>query len=158
MEAFNMLRYCTDVSLSWTSLTRMGRRLIVSHSDGLLIESRSRGFFFFVLTWVKRILNSWCEGNEYLLINSPCAFFFNWAQRHEGALGSGDIARRILDLGTRCATRLLYPQGKSPWFTLDRRLGGPQSRSGRGDEKIPRSRRDSNPRTPTTLWRRIGGV
>jgi hypothetical protein len=24
----------------------------------------------------------------------------------------------------------LCPQGKSPWYTLDRRLGGPQSRSG----------------------------
>jgi hypothetical protein len=28
----------------------------------------------------------------------------------------------------------LYPQGKSPWYPLDRRLGGPDSRSGRGDE------------------------
>jgi hypothetical protein len=24
------------------------------------------------------------------------------------------------------------PLGKSPWYSLDRRLGGPQSRSGRG--------------------------
>jgi hypothetical protein len=30
-----------------------------------------------------------------------------------------------------------YPQGKSPWHPLDRRLGGPKSRSGR----------DSNPRS-----------
>jgi len=30
--------------------------------------------------------------------------------------------------------RSLYPQGKSPWYPLDRRLGGPHSRSGRGDE------------------------
>jgi hypothetical protein len=30
----------------------------------------------------------------------------------------------------------LYPQEKSPWYPLDRRLGGPQSRSGRdGKEK-----------------------
>jgi hypothetical protein len=29
----------------------------------------------------------------------------------------------------------LYPQGKSPWYTLDRRLDGPQSRSGRGGEE-----------------------
>jgi len=29
----------------------------------------------------------------------------------------------------------LYPQEKSPWYPLDRRLGGPQSRSGRGGEK-----------------------
>jgi hypothetical protein len=32
-------------------------------------------------------------------------------------------------------SRPLYPQGKSPWYPLDRRLGGPQSRSGRGGEK-----------------------
>jgi hypothetical protein len=32
-------------------------------------------------------------------------------------------------------TRPLYPQGKSPWYPLDRRLGGPQSRSGRGGEE-----------------------
>jgi hypothetical protein len=32
---------------------------------------------------------------------------------------------------------LLYPRGKSPRCPLDRRLGGPQSRSGqRGEEKI----------------------
>jgi hypothetical protein len=28
-----------------------------------------------------------------------------------------------------------YPQGKSPWYPLDRRVGGSQSRSGRRDEK-----------------------
>jgi hypothetical protein len=31
--------------------------------------------------------------------------------------------------------RPLYPHGKSPWYQLDRRLGGPQSRSGRGGEE-----------------------
>jgi hypothetical protein len=31
--------------------------------------------------------------------------------------------------------RPLYPQKKSPWFPLDRGLGGPQSRSGRGGEE-----------------------
>jgi hypothetical protein len=31
--------------------------------------------------------------------------------------------------------RSLYLQGKSPWYQLDRRLGGPQSRSGRGGEE-----------------------
>jgi len=28
-----------------------------------------------------------------------------------------------------------YPQGKSPWYLLDRRMGGPQSQPGRGGEK-----------------------
>jgi len=31
--------------------------------------------------------------------------------------------------------RPLYPQGKSPWYPLDRRLGGPQCRSGSGGEE-----------------------
>jgi hypothetical protein len=29
----------------------------------------------------------------------------------------------------------LYSQGNSPWYLLDRRLGGVQNRSGRGDEE-----------------------
>jgi hypothetical protein len=56
--------------------------------------------------------------------------------------GSGGIAPRILDVGTRWrlvvsfTSRPLYPQGKSPWYPLSRRLGWPQSRSGRdGEEK-----------------------
>jgi hypothetical protein len=32
--------------------------------------------------------------------------------------------------------RLLYPQEKSLWFPLDRRLGGSLSRSGRGGEDM----------------------
>jgi hypothetical protein len=53
---------------------------------------------------------------------------------------SGGIAPCILELGTKWkrvvsfTPRPIYPQGKGPWFPLDRRLGGPQSRSGRGGE------------------------
>jgi hypothetical protein len=57
---------------------------------------------------------------------------------------SGDIAPRILDLGIRrrrvvsFTDRLLYQHGKSPWYPLDKRLGGPHSRSGHGsEEKFP---------------------
>jgi hypothetical protein len=59
--------------------------------------------------------------------------FFSQAPSHEDVLGSGGIAPRILDLGTRWRwvvsfTALpLYPQGKRTWYPLDRRLGGPQS-------------------------------
>jgi hypothetical protein len=56
--------------------------------------------------------------------------------------GSGGIAPRIPDLGTRWRRVVsftplpLYSKGKSPWCPFDRRLGGPQSRSGRvGEEK-----------------------
>jgi hypothetical protein len=62
---------------------------------------------------------------------SPC---FNRALCHGGALGSGDIAPRNLDLGTRWkwmvsfTPRPLYPHGKGPWYPLDRRLCGDRYR------------------------------
>jgi hypothetical protein len=54
---------------------------------------------------------------------------------------NGGIALCILNLGTTWRwvvsfmPRPLYPQGKSPWYPLDRRLGGSQSRSGGVDEE-----------------------
>jgi hypothetical protein len=54
---------------------------------------------------------------------------------------SGGTALRILDFGTRWRRvvsfmpRPLYPQVKRPWYELNKRLSGPQSRSGRGDEE-----------------------
>jgi hypothetical protein len=73
-------------------------------------------------------------------------------QAMKACWGSGDIAPRILDLGIRWVVsftpRPLYPQGKRPWCPLDSRLGGPQSRSGRGDEeRDSHPCRDSNPRS-----------
>jgi hypothetical protein len=47
----------------------------------------------------------------------------------------------LLDFGTRYkwvvrfTLRPLYCEGSNPWYPLDRRLGGPQSRSGRGGEE-----------------------
>jgi hypothetical protein len=55
--------------------------------------------------------------------------------------GSGGIAPRILDLGTRWrwvvsfTFQPLCPQGKSLCYPLDRRLSGPQNHSGRGGEE-----------------------
>jgi hypothetical protein len=55
--------------------------------------------------------------------------------------GRGGIASRIIDLGTRWrwvvsfTPRPLYPQGKLPWYPLDRRLDEPQNRSGHGGEE-----------------------
>jgi hypothetical protein len=62
----------------------------------------------------------------------PCAMKTYW---------DGGISTRILHLVTRkrwvvsFTPRPLYPQGKSPRYPLARRLGGPQSRSGRCDEE-----------------------
>jgi hypothetical protein len=56
-------------------------------------------------------------------------------------MGSEGIAPLIPDLGTRWrwvvnfTPRLLYSEGKSPWYPLDKRVGGPQSRSGSGGEE-----------------------
>jgi len=56
-------------------------------------------------------------------------------------LESEGIAPRILDLGTRWrwvvsfTPRPLYSQGKSPWYPLGRKLGGPHRWSGRSGEK-----------------------
>jgi hypothetical protein len=61
---------------------------------------------------------------------SPC---FNSAPRYESVLGSGGRYPRIIDLGirwrlvVRFAVRPLYRQGKSPWYPLYRRLGGPRA-------------------------------
>jgi hypothetical protein len=43
----------------------------------------------------------------------------------------------------------LYPQGKSPWYPLDRKLGGPRAiLDAVVKKKIPSSCRETNPRTP----------
>jgi hypothetical protein len=69
--------------------------------------------------------------------------------------GSGGIAPRILDLGTRrrwvvsFTPRPFYSQGKNPWYPLDRRLGAPSAvLDAVVKREIPSPRRESNPRTP----------
>jgi hypothetical protein len=69
--------------------------------------------------------------------------------------GSEGIALRILDLGTKWkfvvsfTPRPLYPQGRSPRYQFDRRLGGPRAvLDAAVKRKIPSHRRESNPRIP----------
>jgi hypothetical protein len=40
-----------------------------------------------------------------------------------------------MEVSSQLDAPVTYPQGKSPRYPLDRRLGGPQSRSGRGGEE-----------------------
>jgi hypothetical protein len=60
----------------------------------------------------------------------------------------------FFDLGTRCrrvnfTPRPLYPQGKSPWYPLDRRLVGPRTvLDAVMKRKLQSPRGESNPRTP----------
>jgi hypothetical protein len=82
----------------------------------------------------------WCP-KKFNLREWEKSLCFNWAPRHEGVLGSGSTALRILDLGTRWrwvvsfTPRPLYPHGKRQCYPLNRRLAGFQSRSGRGSEE-----------------------
>jgi hypothetical protein len=70
---------------------------------------------------------------------SPCALTEHHAIK--AYLGSGGMGPCILNLGTRWiwvvsfTPRPLYSQGKSQWYPLHRRLGWPQSRPGRDEEK-----------------------
>jgi hypothetical protein len=79
-------------------------------------------------------------------VKLPLCFSFTDYRSMKVYWWSGGISSRILDLGARWSrvvsftSRPLYPQGKSPWYKLDKRLGGFQSPSGRGDEeKNPQS-------------------
>jgi hypothetical protein len=100
------------------------------HLVGIL--SRPTGRLLTILTQLSRLQESHVTRKKVKL--SLC-LTKHW--------GSGGIAPRIIHLGNRrrravsFTPRPLYPQGKSPWYPLDRRLGGLQSRSGRSSkEKI----------------------
>jgi hypothetical protein len=74
------------------------------------------------------------SGDEKL----SCAFFFPTAQRYKGLLGewrynSTHSLTSALD-GCEWSAFTTHPQGNSPWDPFDRRLDGPQSRSGRSGE------------------------
>jgi hypothetical protein len=80
------------------------------------------------------------NGGLNCYLSSACVF---WREHKamKAYWGSGSIDPYILDLGSTWrwvvsfTPRPLYPQGKIPWYPLNRRLGGPQSRSGHGDEE-----------------------
>jgi hypothetical protein len=104
----------------------------------------------YLLTCKKKVKLSLCSTNSVLL--------------HEGVWGSACIDPHFLDLGTswRWVVRFtplpLYPRGKSPRYPSDRRLGGPQSRSGRfGEEKIldPTGTRTATPQSSSQALDRL---
>jgi hypothetical protein len=82
-----------------------------------------------------------------------------WAPRHEGVLGEWRYSSTNLDLGTRLwwvvsfTPRPLYLQEKSPRYSLDRRLGGPQKLLDAVVKRnIPSPWRDTNPRSVNYMW------
>jgi hypothetical protein len=87
-----------------------------------------------LVVWLK-----WSKVKWKVKYISPCALIKNHAAKAYWV--SGCIVPRIFDLDTRWrwvvsfTPRLLYPQGMSPLYPLDTRLGGPQIRSRHGGEE-----------------------
>jgi hypothetical protein len=91
--------------------------------------------------WKSSSADSWTQ-NVFMCLEVLCLFLFNWAPLHGGVLGewrysSTHCFTSALDGGwvVSFTPRPLYHQGNSPCYPLDRRFGGPQSRSGRGGEE-----------------------
>jgi hypothetical protein len=98
---------------------------------------------------VTRFLQAHCPGFIFVspavdecVLKVKLSLCFNSAPRHEGVLGewrysSTHSLTSALVGGEWSASRSgrFTLQGKSPLYPLDRRLGGPQSRTGRGGEE-----------------------
>jgi hypothetical protein len=75
----------------------------------------------------------------------------------EAYWGCRGITPRIINLGdtwrwgVRFTPRPLYPQWKCPGYPLDRRLGGPQSRSGEKSPALAGTRTPDHPAHSTAL-------
>jgi hypothetical protein len=107
----------------------MGNTVAKWLTTGMLFWQRGTEIIHMCLCKNKKVKLSLCSTNQ--------------APRHEGVWGSGCIDPHFLHLGTswrwvvNFTHRPLYPRRKSPRYPLERRFGGPQSRSGRsGEEKI----------------------
>jgi hypothetical protein len=76
-----------------------------------------------------------------LKVKLSLCYFFNWAPRHKGVVeeykysSTHSLTSALEGVSGQLHAPAALPQGKSPWYPLDRSLGGPQSRSGRGGEK-----------------------
>jgi hypothetical protein len=66
---------------------------------------------------------------------------FSWTPRHEGVLRKWKHSsmhfwtRHYMEMSGQLHAPAALPQGKSPWYPLDRRLGGPLRPSGHGGEE-----------------------
>jgi hypothetical protein len=138
-----LLRHAwATVGLFFSPVTTRGRLYYCMH-DNIIYVTES---FF---PWNSFALRRWSNlkilNPKGVKVKVKFPLCLNSAPRHEGILGEWRYSSTHSDLDIRWrwvvifTPRPLYPQGKVPWYPLDRRLGGPQSRSGGGDEeKNPR--------------------
>jgi hypothetical protein len=92
---------------------------------------------------------------SYVSAKVKASLCFNWAPRHEGVLGSGGIAPRIFNFGTRWRCVVSFTPGRFTPRESDpgtHRIGGwvgPRAvLNAVVKRKIPSPHRESNPRTP----------
>jgi hypothetical protein len=109
----------------------------------------------------------WEKNVNLFILSSNLCFTCPYALTEHHAMkaywGSEDIAPHCFDLGTRWmwvvtfTRRPVYPQGMIAWYPLDRRLGGPQNRSGHGGEEknfepLPRLELPDHPARSPALY------
>jgi hypothetical protein len=129
--------------MSWARLVTLRELCDLSH-DCERDELATAKWNKFYLEGYQICVSSWVQTAMYevsgVLFSVQGAFL---TEHHaiKAYCGSGGMAQRILDLGTRWGwvvrfiSRQFYLQRKSPSNSLDRRLGGPQSWSGCGGEE-----------------------
>jgi hypothetical protein len=118
---------CSYIAILWVS--------IVSFAAITLCVDSQRAFIvvsvYFVMT---QSGNFWMLPRMEIILRENCEENVGMTSRHEGVLGSGGIAPRILDLGTRWkwvvsfTPRPLYPRERAPvihWIGgwVDTRVG-----------------------------------
>jgi hypothetical protein len=123
----------THTAYSIQTVNTRGYAIFISDRDPLYWVIAIEVYTFKNLVWVNYIKVK-VRVNLSLCLTKCHAMRTYW--------GSGGIAPCILDLGTRWRWEVsftpwpLYPHGKNPQYPFDRRLGGPQSKSGQsGEEK-----------------------
>jgi hypothetical protein len=140
----------TRMKINWKSYQKYKTPRCVSSSPCYEYESRdahtpSHYTFYYATTFMKpyTCIHRWSQPHfteiPEVFLSCPCALTEHHIMK---AYWGVDVwLHAFFDLGTRWRrvvsfmSRPLYPQGKSPCYPLDRRLGGPQSMSGRGGEE-----------------------
>jgi hypothetical protein len=145
---------CWMVSLHWTQTHKVSYE-VDTDDDAVTLAQRSvkkmgagggmRGVLYRLKQGYpsnRQITTCYTKTVDQKVKKVKLSLFFNWAPRHEGVVGEWRYCSMHYWLRPWVVSftpRLLYPQGKNPWNPLERRLRGPQSRSGRGGEKNSQS-------------------
>jgi hypothetical protein len=103
----------------------------VSHRYKTRLRIRPSCILIFIFCIKRDTLDSYeVKINLSLRLTKHHAMKTYWEWRYSSTYDLGARLRWVVSF----TPRSLYPQGKKPQFPLVRRLGGPQSRSGRGGE------------------------